>query len=169
MTITDIGGGIPVLEIDQEATIKQTGAYSAKVKRNDALTFGMLTRKGAGTGLHAKPGRWYRIRASARGTSDMAIVTGGPFRIQLVNNTNLDYIQTDGKSIATSTGEVAPIVAVTAAAWTTVEAYFRIPSTWLSSHDVAIRFSGYWTSGESLYYDDVSVYGPVLRPGVATW
>lgn len=157
-----------LVHISQEATVVRSGASSAKVLRDDGTTFADLLQ-GAGAYLHPLQGRWYRLRVSARATVDLAAGASGPLRIQVNNAQRAEFILKDGKSVASGTGEFITPIGIAAATWTDFEGYFRVPATWSPSHDVLTRFLGYWTAGESLYYDDVSVYGPVLRPGYATW
>lgn len=158
-------GGI--ITVARESTIVRTGTYSAKITRSDGVTFGQFTQRNAANSIHLLQGRWYKATAAYRSTVDLSVTSGGPFRWNLYNNNTAEFMNSDGKTLGA--GPLYPLSASLSASWTVATAYFRIPSTWLSTHDMYARFDGYWSSGESLYYDDVSIVGPSLRPGYATW
>ena len=162
--------GASVATLAQETTIVASGASSAKFTRNDSGTFGTLAPKtNAGT-LRLERGRWYRYRGKARGTSDIADTgAGGPFRATIINQTRNIQVSVDGRTWVTSPTLGIATGGVLAASFTSFENHFRIPLDWPATDIIFCRHSGYWTSGQSLYYDDISVYGPALRPGVATW
>jgi len=61
---------------------------------------------------------------------------------------------------------------VPSAGWSDIDIYFRGPVTPFKSTDIfSFRLHGVLNAaaGDDLYYDGMSVFGPVLRPGVATW
>jgi len=157
-----------VLTIAQEATIIRSGTFSTKATRSDSGTSAIFQNRSGATTINPAIGSWYRFQAYAKGSIDMVAGASGPFRVSVYNNTLAEQVLLGGKTVGTGSDLLAP-VGVLAASWTLQEGYFRIPSTWLPAHDIYSRFQGYWTGGQSLYYDDVSVWGPILRPGVATW
>jgi hypothetical protein len=157
--------GSGVGTVAQELTIIRSGLSSAKVTRSDGATFFSFQQRNSATSIEPRPGHWYRVLAYARGSIDIPAGGSGPFRIQVFNVSRNESIGPDGKTIG---GDLS-ITGVLAATWSGVELYFRVPSNWLPANEVYLRFVGYWAAGESLYYDDASVYGPVLRPGYATW
>lgn len=167
-------GGVPaggwngssgVGTVAQETTIVNGGASSAKVTRSDGVTsflfYSLLKRV-------PPQGMWLRFRGSVRSTVDLAATANGAFRVAFSNIAPSLYVSTDGKTWDSGNNSLL-LKSSLAASWTTYETYIRMPSTIPASDAVLLRLQGYWASGESLYYDDLSVYGPVLRPGVSAW
>ena len=150
--------------VAQESTIINSGLSSAKVTRSDGTTsflFHNLFLRAVAQGS------WYRYRGSVRSSIDLTVSGSGPFRVAILNNTLTQYLQSDGKTWSGS-GDFL-LKPTLAASFTQYEGYFRIPSSFKPTDEMYLRHQGYWSATESLYYDDASVYGPVLRPGVATW
>lgn len=154
-------GGI--ITVAQESTIKIDGSYSAKVTRSDGSTFGQFYTP---SGIPAlSTGRWYRYRCRARASlADMP----NSLRVQIFNVTRNLFVASDGKTWDV-TGDLISTACPFSPGWPTQQAYFRIPTGWSSSDLIVLRHSGYWTASESIYYDALSIYGPALRTGYATW
>jgi len=167
-------GGVPdgwngssgVGTVAQETTIINPGGSvsSAKVTRSDAVTSFLFTQS---LKRVPKQGAWYRYRGYVRSSVDLALSGSGAYRVALMNNAGTLYVASDGKTWSASGNLI--LGASLSASFTQYEAYFRMPTTIKDADGLNLRHQGYWASGESLYYDDESVYGPVLRTGYATW
>lgn len=149
------------LTLAQETTIISGGVSSAKVTRADTSfqDFRSLTA----AEFRLRSGVWYRYRAMVRGSVAMA----NAFQLRLSNSTQAKEVAPDGKTWGAS-GTVFLTASVTTD-FALMEGYFRRYPQDPGTDKYRPRHVGTWTAAESLYYDDVSVYGPVLRPGVATW
>lgn len=158
-------GGIITIAQQSTAGYFRSGTYSAQCTRSDGSTFGQFVHS-----LSKQPNRgaWYRAQAYHRGSIAMALngSNNGPLRMQIGSSTQDIYVGSDGKTYSSSG---ALVVAGTATTFALAEGYFRMPTTIPTTDQMVFRLSGYYTGSESLYYDDVSLYGPVLRPGVSTW
>jgi len=88
-------------------------------------------------------------------------------RWRVYNFRTLEGVTSDGKTWS-SIGNLVYRASIVGSfdSW---DVYFRMPDNHYDSDQVMPRFQGYYTGGQSLYYDDVSIFGPVLRPGYATW
>ena len=108
-------------------------------------------------------GCWYRLDAYAR-------FTAVPFnaRIGLRNATRSLDVTSDGKTWGAFTQYAVDSTISTAATYFLEEVYIRA-STAFAADDSYILFLYGSDVGSVLRYDDVSLYGPVLRPGYATW
>jgi hypothetical protein len=147
--------------LDQESTIVAQGSFSAKCTRDDGgssrvfqTTTGVLT---------FRQGCWYRFLGSVRGTAVMA----NAVRFRVFNSITNEAVGSDGKTWSAS-GDLILRSSITGS-FDPLEAYFRFPSNLAAGHLVQPRFQGFWTASEALYYDGLSIYGPVLRPGYSTW
>jgi hypothetical protein len=149
------------MTLAQEATIIAGGTYSAKCTRTDSGTSANF-QPSAGLTTFRK-GVWYRFRAKVRGTAVMASAV----RARILNSTQNLAVGTDGKTWSAS-GNLILKDSITGA-FDSLETHFRFPPELVYGDSVLPRFQGLWTGGESLYYDEMSVYGPALRPGYATW
>lgn len=159
------------LTFAQEATIKTSGAWSGK---GTATGGGYAELRGVGPFL-MNPAAWYRFRASSRGGQTTAL----GFTMNLWNNS---YPGSSGASPfgleANYPGSVVRSWAnfgrvrmdLSSSQFNSFDFYFRGPTTpFRSTDEFYLRFDGLQTAGHIGYFDDVSLYGPVLRPGYATW
>jgi len=152
--------------VAEESTIVRSGLRSAKVTRSDGLTSFVFQEELR----HApKTGGWYRYRGYGRSSIDLALAAAGPFLVAIWNFTKDIYVASDGKTWDATSGNNLVLGATLAASFTQFEAYFRASSVFLPTDRVYLRHQGYWAGTQSVYYDDESIYGPVLRPGVSTW
>jgi hypothetical protein len=145
----------------QETTVIAAGANSAKFTRTDGGSAAVFNPTVSLTGF--RQGSWYRFRSQVRGTAAMASAV----RCRVFNTTKSVGVESDGKTWSLS-GDLISKASITGA-FDSLDAYFRFPTTFTLTDSISPRFQGYWTGGESLYYDELSVYGPVLRPGYSTW
>ena len=152
---------VPTIVMTQETTIKTGGASAAKIQRVDSA-FNDLRSIPAAT-FSLKSGAWYRYRCMVRGTVAMP----NAHQLRISNSTRDREVNTDGKTWG-SAGILIHAASVTTA-FVLQESHFRRDPLDFGADLYTPRHVGWWTSGESLYYDDVSIFGPVLRPGVATW
>jgi hypothetical protein len=125
-----------------------------------------LDRTGAGAlwvqqdDISLKREAWYRISGWFRSSST------GRGRIQLSNQRLGIALVNDGKTWQGTTQYALDLAVTTAYAYS--ELYFRADPSFLASDDYR-WFSLAYDNPSTLYHDDCSLYGPVLRPGVATW
>jgi hypothetical protein len=147
--------------LEQETTVVAVGVSSAKFTRPDGGSPYVFQPKVGSTAY--RRGVWYRARAKVRGTAVMA----NAVRLRIFNQTKNVAVDSNGKTWSVNGNLV--VQASNASAFDQIDAYFRLPDDYRYGELILSRFQGLWTGGESLYYDDISVYGPVLRPGVATW
>jgi hypothetical protein len=152
---------VPTLVMTQETTIVSGGVSSAKVARVDAAFNDFRPTNAASFSLRS--GVWYRYRAMVRGSVAMT----NAFQLRISNSTQAKEVAPDGKTWGAS-GTLFLTSSVTTS-YALMEGYFRRYPQDPGTDKYRPRHVGLWTSGESLYYDDISVYGPVLRPGYATW
>lgn len=162
-------GSSGVGTVAQETTIislgTPLGTSSAKVTRSDATTAFTFNQT-----LAKNPtiGAWYRFYCDFRGSIDLALGASGPVRVKIKDNANA--VRTDGVTWGgVGANSMSILGAVSGSTFTTYTLYFRrsITSKWDATFTV--NFDGLWAAGESLYIDRCSLYGPILRPGVATW
>jgi len=170
------------IQIDQgTGANKQTGTYSAKVtKLTSAANYGAFVYTPT---FNLNPGAWYRLKVSAKGGQTSVAPRG--IGAQLWNSSYpastganpwaLTFqAPTAGQSIGPGSGQwsFGGVVQqnVSTAGFTSVDVYFRGPTTPMNRSDVFnFRLHGIQDINEFIYYDDVSLYGPVLRPSYATW
>jgi len=165
----------------QESTVKVSGSYSAKITKSGVTgNYGAFTNSAL---ITLNPAAWYRIRASAQGGQTNTYPSG--LAIQFWNTSYpgstgaLPYAlfkraPAAGESIGRGSSQwvVGAVVQqdVSASGFTSIDVFFRGPTTPFKSNDVyQFRMHGIQTQNEFIYYDDVSLYGPVLRTGYATW
>jgi len=153
---------LPTIVMAQESTILTGGASSAKITRVDGTFNDLRPLPTATFGLRS--GAWYRYRCMVRGTGAFT----NAFQLRMSNYTKTREANPDGKSFGPPGINV--LVASVTTSFALMEVYFRRdPLDTAGTDKYRPRHIGVWTTGESLYYDDISVYGPVLRPGYATW
>jgi len=92
--------------------------------------------------------------------------------MQIFNYATATGVYPDGITWG-SASDLVPAGTVANGAWRDFEGYFRLPSIqrFSQSDGIYFRLSGYFgeTANTYLIYDDASVYGPVLKPGLSTW
>jgi len=101
-------------------------------------------------------------------TGNFSTATGARSRAPKLNYPSDGQVVTtwfDG----TYVGGVA--VDISSSAWSHVDVYIRScpQAPFASSDPFSFVLHGIQTNGHLIYYDDVSLFGPVLRPGFATW
>lgn len=165
----------------QEATIVDDGAFSAKVTKTaiDATYFAFSQNNA----ITLNAGAWYRMRGVAQGGQTDVSPSG--FSIQLWN-TSADG-STGPSPLALSqqravvgssinkwgTGETVQ-QDVFAGNFVSIDVFFRRPNVktgfvFKSSDIYNYRIHGIQVQNHFIYYDSLSLYGPVLRTGYATW
>ena len=150
-----IAGGM----ISQETSIVHTiGGSSAAL----AYTGGGSVYLGQPLGIFPRAS-WLRL------SGWYAAATTGRGRAQISNQRLLAALMPDGRTWSGAT-QYALNVAVVGTTFVYSELYFRTPTTAQASDTYYLYAQGDATTNPTtMYHDDVSVYGPVLRPGVATW
>lgn len=108
-----------------------------------------------------KLGAWYHV--SCYGKANSAAYS---LRVGLRNNTKALDVTGDGKTWGGFTQYAINQTATTS--YALAEAYVRA-STSFGAADSYILFLYGVDVGSIVKFDDVSVYGPILRPGYATW
>jgi hypothetical protein len=115
-----------------------------------------------------KRGSWYRYRGSVYGVG----FTNPGMRVQIYNSTKQIGVAPDGKTWGGASQDLIPAGTILSNAWADFEGYFRMPvgaAQFVEADFVVPRMAGYFGASNAVVYDDFSVYGPVLRPGIATW
>jgi hypothetical protein len=138
------------LSVAQEATVKRSGKYSLKATRSDGVTFSTVT--GPTWGL--PQGSWFYAGAWVQGT----VVVANAVRLQVLNlRTGAGWDEATQSWIAGGSifrPSRADAFAL-AAGWVPL-----FDPSFLPGDQFLFRLCGYWTPGESLYYDDTLLAGP---------
>ena len=158
-------GSSGVGTIAQNTANPNTGLSCVQITRSDGSTYFQFNPSVSGIpGI--LDGKWYRLQVSYRGAT--AITDALKCEITRSLGSTLQYLQTDMTSWATTQAFAFVETPPGPAIWAAAETYFRGPNDSLSNVAIRPRFNGYFT-GANLFLDDVSIFGPVLRPGYATW
>jgi hypothetical protein len=136
--------------ITRDATTFNSGPYSCKLTRSGATHYAGI--QFALTGLI--PGLWYRIEYWHK---QSALGIGSANRCFLNNDTKGLGCGSDGLTWGATSNLIS---AEGSAAWTRYEATFKIREDFAASDAYTLRFSPYFTSGNSVWFDDVSFRGP---------
>jgi len=163
------------LTLAQEGTIKKSGDWSAKATVS-GVGYASLTNLAA---FSLNPGAWHRLRVSCRGgqTSNNGLSaqiwnTSFPGSTSSVPRALLMARPIVGAFGLVWANAGAVYENISAAAFTSFDCYFRGPKVgpaFKASDIYQFRLHGIVSVGEIAYYDDVSIYGPVLLPGYSTW
>ncbi len=162
----------------QDGTFKTAGAFSAKVTKLTASSnYGYF---GFAPNFSMNPACWYRMRARGRG----AQATTAGLYLQLANISapasgglpfSLGFTSPAvGQSIGPSDWGYGVGVSRDlsgGAQFATIDVYFRGPrgNPWKRDDQFQVRLQGIVNAGEIAYYDEISIQGPVLRPGYSIW
>lgn len=113
-----------------------------------------------------KRNAWYRASAWARCNSVQFA-----FNIDITNPSVGESVLTDGRTwqnsgfLSTSEMLVPPRAATTG--FQSYVGFFRLSDTFKMGHYIRFRTNCYYTG--TIRIDDLSLYGPALRTGIATW
>lgn len=147
---------------NQESTQKRSGSFSARGTKTIAETIFLSS---AGT-IPLLPGLWYRWDGYVRSDATESNI----FRLLLQNLKNLKYLAPDAQ-----TWQLAGVYALqsggNAAGWTRATIDFRVDIGALDTdtYRAIIDFGAANAVGSNVYWDDFSLFGPILRSGYATW
>jgi hypothetical protein len=143
-----------VVTVAQDAVEKFAGTYSCKATRSDGVTFSSVT-----SGTFNLPLRsWVFVAARAKGTS--AVIQG--LRLRFFNpRTGLSWseLDQDWNSGGSFYRNVIPTDYTRAAGWIPL-----FDGGLLGSDVYRMELAGYFPGGESVWYDDATVFGPFVRP-----
>ena len=91
------------------------------------------------------------------------------YRLQIFNASRATSVSSDGTTWGNSSQDLIPSAAILNGTWADYETYFRLPRDVDPLDAIYPRLCGYFGEVSEVCYDEMSIYGPVLKPGVATW
>lgn len=143
-----------VLTLAQEATEKFSGSFSCKATRSDAITFSSLVS----ASFNAPFGSWFYVGARAKGTVAMT----NAIRLRFFNTRSaLSWDEATQSWISGGSiyRDSRADDYVLADGWVPLFVNGALPTD-----SYRIELAGYWNTGESLFYDAATIFGPFARP-----